>query len=125
MVMFLAIGMALGLQSASYGYSVDHSVFTKLLKAHVHEGVVNYGKMKDDPRLGLYLSTLAGVDPDSIKDRRERLAFWINIYNATTLELICDHYPVESINDLHTGGLMIGTVIGATAWDKKIVRIKG
>jgi hypothetical protein len=125
MVMLLTLGMVLGFRSGYAGRTVDNTFFTELLKRYVNTGVVNYGKMRDDRRLGAYLAELATVDPDSIKDTRERLAFWINIYNATTLKLICDHYPVKSISDLHTGGLIIGTVIKATAWDKRIVKIKG
>ncbi len=125
MVALLILGMVLGFRSGYTGRTVDNTLFTELLMVYVSSGVVNYGKMKDDPRLAAYLVELATVDPDSIQDTRERLAFWINMYNATTLKLICDHYPVKSISELHTGGLIIGTVIKTTAWDKRIVKIKG
>jgi hypothetical protein len=125
MVMLLMVAMILRAGAAGSGPAVNNAVFSDLLRAHVQDGVVDYGKMKEDPRLGAYLAGLASVDPGSINDPHEQLAFWINLYNATTLKLICDHYPVGSINDLHTGGLIIGTVIKSTAWDRKIVRVKG
>jgi hypothetical protein len=125
MVILLMIAMILRAGSGDGGPVVNNVLFSDLLQAHVRDGVVDYGKMKADPRLGPYLAGLATADPGSIKDTHERLAFWINLYNATTLKLICDHHPVESISDLHTGGLIIGTVIKATAWDRKIVKVKG
>ena len=47
----------------------------------------------------------------------ERLAFLINLYNASTLELIIDHYPVKSIKDI--GGFFKGP------WDEDVVRLFG
>ncbi|MEK7250250.1 MAG: DUF547 domain-containing protein, partial [Bacteroidota bacterium] len=58
-------------------------------------------------------------------NEKEKLAFWINAYDAYTLKVICDNYPVESINDLHSGGLIIGTIFKATVWDKKLVIVNG
>ena len=51
------------------------------------------------------------------------MAFWINAYNAYTLKVICDHYPVKSINDLSSGGKVLGTAFHTTIWDKEIVVI--
>jgi hypothetical protein len=125
MVIFILLGMMLAPGSGQGHQTVDHTPFTDVLKAYVTAGVVDYRRMKDDPRLGAYLDHLATVDPGSIEGRNDRLAFWINLYNAATLKLICDHYPVTSINDLHSGGTIIAHVIGTTAWDKKIVRVQG
>ena len=49
-----------------------------------------------------YLRTLAATNPARLS-REARLAFWLNAYNAYTLKLITDHYPVASIKDITPG----------------------
>jgi hypothetical protein len=86
--------------------SVDHSAFTELLQAYVDEaGQVDYAALtaQRDSALTPYLQQLAETDPSNL-DRDARLAFWINAYNALTLKLIVDHYPVESIKDITPAG---------------------
>lgn len=63
------------------------------------------------------------TDPAKISDRNERLAFWINAYNAYTLKVICNNYPVESIKDLSTGGNILSYILKTTVWDKAYVNI--
>jgi len=102
-----------------------HAIFTTLLQEYVHDGQVDYQNLCDDDRLQIYLTQLENTDPDTIADKDARLAFWINAYNAFTLKVICDGYPVDSINDLHWGGLIVGTIFNKTIWDKKFIRIGG
>ena len=86
--------------------AVDHSAYTDLLQTYVDDaGMVDYGALKaaHDEALAPYLQMLAETDPSNLDDS-ERLAFWINAYNALTLKLIIDHYPVESIRDITPAG---------------------
>lgn len=53
---------------------------------------------------------------------REAKAFWINLYNATTLKVIVDHYPVASIKDIRLGG---GGLFGSGPWSAKLVTVDG
>jgi hypothetical protein len=79
--------------------SMDHSRFTQLLGRFVDAaGTVDYARLKAnaDAELTPYLRRLATTDPGTLS-RDARLAFWINAYNALTLKLIVDHYPVENI----------------------------
>lgn len=99
------------------------ALYTSLLQKYVQQGKVNYKELCKNPDLSKYISTLQASDPEHIKDDKNRLAFWINAYNAYTLKIICDHYPVKSINDLHSGGLALGSVFKTTIWDKDIVVI--
>lgn len=114
-----------GVNRVSAQTTARHRVFTELLSTHVHDGIVNYKEMRSDNRLAVYISWLAKVDPDTLPNKKEQLAFWINVYNAYTLKIICDNYPVGSINDLHSGGLIIGSMLKTTVWDKKIVIVNG
>jgi len=104
--------------------SVD-AIFTDLLRDHVEDGRVDYPSLCADARFKTYLGQLSATDPDTLPDDHVRLAFWINAYNAFTLEVICDNYPVKSINDLHFGGLIVGTVTKKTVWHKKFIVING
>ena len=85
--------------------AVDHSAFDRVLTQYVDaQGFVDYAALTEDADSVLtpYLQRLASTDPANL-DRDARLAFWINAYNAYTLKLITDHYPVESINDIKPG----------------------
>ena len=54
----------------------------------------------DRKALAQYLDALAAV-PISRYERDEQLAYWINLYNALTVKVILDHYPVDSIRDIN------------------------
>jgi hypothetical protein len=79
--------------------ALDHGRFDRLLAAFVDaEGNVDYARLRAqaDSVLAPYLRRLATTDPAGL-GRDARLAFWINAYNAYTLQLIVDHYPVQNI----------------------------
>jgi hypothetical protein len=101
----------------------DHAVFDQLLKKHVNEnGRVDYQNFsKDQPRLRQYLNSLSRNAPDTLTwSKAEQLAYWLNLYNAFTTELILDHYPLESIKDI---GTKIPIVFGNSAWDIEFIHI--
>lgn len=98
-------------------------VLTEILSDYVYNGFVDYQKLCKDDRLKKYIELLKAIDPDTISDREERLAFWINVYNASTLSIVCDNYPVESIVDIGFGGLALGQVLGTTVWHKDLVTV--
>ena len=86
--------------------SIDHGLWADLLKGSVITGsdginrfdydkvAKEYGGQLDD-----YLKMLAAV-PISDYSRAEQMAYWINLYNALTVRVIVDHYPVDSIRDI-------------------------
>ncbi len=79
----------------------DHSRFDRLLREHVStDGLVDYPAFqKDRKELQLYLQDLAAADFEAL-GRDEKLALLINGYNAFTIELILEHYPLASIRDI-------------------------
>jgi hypothetical protein len=80
----------------------DHSEWAKVLKAHMADGWVDYaGIVKSPAHLNLYLVRLAGADLRKPK-RSDRMALYINAYNAFTVKLIADYYW-ESVPDKATG----------------------
>ncbi len=85
-------------------HDTSHVLLTGVLRDHVVNGAVDYSAIRSDKRFARYLASLRKVDPYSISNQDERLAFWINAYNAWTIQLIIDHYPVKSIRDIQENG---------------------
>ncbi|WDQ19234.1 DUF547 domain-containing protein [Rhodopirellula sp. P2] len=83
------------------GPTMDHSTFDSLLKKHVDDdGWVDYAALKEDEaKLDSYLRAIAAAPFDAM-GRDEKLALLINGYNASTLKLILDHMPTDSIQDI-------------------------
>ncbi len=83
------------------GPRFDHRPFDELLKAHVAPGGwVDYqGLSRDSGKLDAYLARLAEA-PFGEFGRDEKLALLLNAYNAFTLRLILDHYPIDSIRSI-------------------------
>ena len=50
---------------------------------------------------------------------RAQLPYWINLYNAFTVHLVLEHYPLDSIVDIRFGFFDFGP------WDEKLLRIEG
>ena len=89
--------------------TVDHGLWQALLTGYVvvHPSGVNrfdYGGLKAHPEdlasLDGYLEALQAVDPRTL-NRAEQKAYWINFYNALTVKVVTDAYPVDSIREIH------------------------
>jgi hypothetical protein len=85
-------------------------------------GLVDYqGIIADSMRFHRYLNTLRNHHPNLQNwSREERLAYWINAYNAFTVKLIIDNYPTESIKDIKSGIPFINGV-----FDIEFIEIEG
>lgn len=83
--------------------TIDHSKWTNLLQTYVaDDGNVNYKKLQTNREvLNDYLSDLASNSPKKTWSEAETKAYWINTYNAYTIQLILDNYPLKSIKDLN------------------------
>lgn len=117
--------LCLGFIGANVGAGFDHSLFTAVLSTHVRHGLVDYLALKNDPRLHRYLEQLVMTDPATVGSDREQLAFWLNAYNAYTLQLIVERQPTQSITEIGTGGLVLGSILKTTAWDIPFAVIGG
>lgn len=82
---------------------LDHSLWNTLLKKNVSSnGKVNYkGFINDKEQLESYLKKLAIKTPDASWSKNAKLAYWINVYNAFTVKLIIDNYPLKSIKNIN------------------------
>jgi hypothetical protein len=100
--------------SLNYANPVQHGEWDVLVKKHVSKnGMVDYqGFLKDKKQLQVYLDKLSANKPTSKWSKNEKMAFWINAYNAFTVKLILDHYPIKSIKDIKRGIPFVNSV-----WD--------
>lgn len=94
---------------------MDHSDWTKILQLHVSEsGKVNYRAFENNREsLENYLDNLASHSPKDNWSTAETKAYWINAYNAYTIQLILDNYPLKSIKDINN------------PWDQTFFKING
>lgn len=99
----------------------DHSLFDRLLRDHVQNGMVDYEAFAAGSDLGTYLTALAGFDPAQLP-RDEQLAFWINAYNAYTIQLIVTHDERKSIRNINK---KLGFIRGLGPWAEKLVVVGG
>lgn len=90
------------LESSKITKEIDHQKWNALLQKHVSsKGNVDYkGFKKDEKALQVYLDELATNVPQKSWSRNAILAYWINAYNAYTVKLILDNYPLKSIKDI-------------------------
>lgn len=97
---------------------VNHQLWDKLVKKHVNEqGMVNYkGLKQEESQLDEYLALLS-KNPVNRSEwtKEQQMAYWINAYNAYTVKLILNHYPLNSIKDIKTEA--------ETPWDMKFFKI--
>lgn len=103
----------------------SHQIWDQLLKANVSSsGIVNYkGFIKEKAKLEQYLKLISENAPDrKTWSKQEQLAYWINAYNAFTVKLIVDNYPVKSIRDL---GPELKIPLIKDVWHYKFFKIGG
>ena len=114
----VAVGLAAPLSAAEFDHS--HALLDKVLKKHVRDALVDYAALQADAKdLDAYLAGVAAVSESDFQKWTEarQLAMLINLYNAATLRLILDHYPIASIKKI--GSLLSGP------WDQPSVRLFG
>jgi hypothetical protein len=94
-----------------------HDAFDAILKKYVSTaGKLNYKDLKENKAdLEAYTKALSDNPPAEKAPKNERFAYWINAYNAFTLKLIVDNYPLSSVTKLD----------GGKPWDVKRITIGG
>jgi Protein of unknown function, DUF547 len=118
LVIFLLLPSVQSADSINFDHT--HKLYSVQLKKFVKNGQVDYAGLKKEPRvLERYLFNLSRVKEPEFKSwtKAQQLAFLINLYNAATLQLIIDHYPVTSIKKI--GSWLKGP------WDQSVVKLFG
>jgi len=106
---------------------VDHAVWDRWLQRYVVEGSdginrIDYGSVTETDRADLngYIVSLEDV-PVSDLGRPEQRAYWINLYNAGTVQVVLDHWPVDSIRDIDISPGFFAD----GPWGKKLFTVEG
>ena len=102
---------------------IDHSQWQQLLDKHLksHTSGINrvdYASLKanDVESLSEYLDDLQDIDPRDY-NKKQQFAYWVNLYNAATVALIIENFPVESITKIKDGLLSFGP------WDREWIEV--
>ncbi len=110
-------------QSGASG-DVDNTSWNSFLSRYVKTGsngvnLVNYGGVSpaDKQALKSYIASLEAARPTAMNPNAA-FAYWTNLYNAKTVDLILDNYPVKSITK-------IGGLFSFGPWDEKVVTVEG
>jgi len=105
---------------------VDNTLWNAFLAKYLVDGDdgvtrIAYGAVseEDDARLDDYIAALEATDPATLSSD-EQLSYWINLYNAVTVALILDHYPLNSIRKIKSGPFDFDG-----PWDDKLVTVAG
>ena len=81
--------------------NINHRWDSQLQRYVSETGQVNYKAWQaDQAPLAAYINTLGQFPPREDASREHKLAYWINAYNALTVQLILKNYPVKSIKDI-------------------------
>ena len=109
------------LQKAGAQSQISHQAWDRFLQTYTklgNDGIVrvDYAAVneQDKQKLDAYIKDLGDRDASQYT-RNAQLAYWINLYNALTVSVILDHYPVDSIRDIKKGLIDVGP------WDEKRV----
>lgn len=128
LVMMIVVSLPVFASGADFNYS--H--YENLLKRHVKPGsiingirlnTVDYVALaREASQAGsdysLLLKELATFDTASLKNREEKIAFWVNVYNIGAMKTIVDHYPVDSIRSKKINWL-------GQPWNRKVITAGG
>lgn len=105
----------------------NHAAFDAVLAGSVKPDAEGYNRVDykavKGSRIALqaYLANLQSAQPSAMS-KAEAKAYWINLYNAKTLDIIVDKYPVSSIKKINLGG---GGIFGSGPWSAKLMQIEG
>jgi uncharacterized membrane protein YdjX (TVP38/TMEM64 family) len=115
-----ALFLSMAVPTRATAQIVDHGPFSRLLAAYVQDGLVDYGAFARDSTFATYLRSLDRADPAGLP-MADRLAYWINVYNAYTIELINVRGEKRSIRNINK---RFG-VSFKSPWAEPIVRAGG
>lgn len=86
-----------------------HTKFSAELNKYVSDGGVDYGAWKNNPKaLHAYLAELGKISKNDYDQltKQSQLALWINAYNAFTIKLVLDHYPIKGSKEYYPSNSM-------------------
>ena len=129
----VAAASLFGVSANAASLPTDAGVYDGLLQRYVlpsADGVnrVDYGRWRataaDRTALDGYIAGQAALTPSKL-GKPEQFAYWANLYNAITLKVIVDAYPVASIRDIKSAGVWFDPKAFIGPWVAKRVVVEG
>lgn len=121
-IFFLSLNLILNVSAFSFDH--EYAVWTKVLEKNTKkidgQVLVDYKQLKKTPeKLNQFLNNLESLPKKKFYkfSKKEQLAFWINAYNAYTIKIVIENYPIKSIKD-------IGSIFSST-WSKRFISLFG
>ncbi|MGF1757963.1 DUF547 domain-containing protein [Photobacterium sagamiensis] len=103
--------------------AIDHTRWQRTLDNYLvqqpQQTLFRYRAVSDNDKweLDRYIRSLTAIDPRRYR-QDEQFAYWVNLYNALTVQLILNNYPLKSITKL-------GGFFTFGPWDEKLITING
>lgn len=120
----LASVLVLGVAVSAQAFDESYKKYGEVLFAHVKDGVVDYRGIRERgmPALEAALADIATVDEATFGTwpKEAQMAYLINTYNAFTLQMIADFFPVKSIREI--GGKVGGGLFGRDSKQWKVTK---
>jgi hypothetical protein len=108
-ILTVSIILLAGLYPSVSAAGFDHSIFDRILNTYVNnQGLVDYNGIAGDQSFKTYMASLKTAQPDSMS-RNGQLAFWINAYNAVTIDKVIKWKPKKSVRETFVPGVWTGT----------------
>lgn len=105
--------------------SIDHTIWNDLLNRYVVEDQSKFNRFSykafsngDRQQLRQYLGDLSNTKISDYSRDQQR-AYWINMYNALTVYVTLEHYPIKSIRDISSG------LFSSGPWGMKLIKVEG
>lgn len=110
----------LGFVTNAWSFDQTHHLYANVLKNYTRNGMVNYSALKKNPQdLDAYLASITELKREDFDKwpSLDRLALLINLFNAATIRLVLNDYPIKSIKD--------AVCLKCDPWAKEVVQIFG
>ncbi|MGH7004955.1 MAG: DUF547 domain-containing protein, partial [Alphaproteobacteria bacterium] len=106
---------------------LDHAAWARFIARYRAVGADSVARVRyasvapaDRAALAQYIGQVQATDIDTL-NRAEQFAFWVNLYNAATVRVVLDRYPVASIRDINIGG----GLFTRGPWGAPLIEVKG
>jgi hypothetical protein len=109
LILMFSLFILNSIQQETSAETFDHSIFDRILKQYVdHKGMVDYNRISKDLRFKEYMDSLKSVKVEELS-RNGQLAFWLNAYNAVTIDKVIKWKPKKSVRETVFPGVWTST----------------
>ena len=105
---------------------ISHAAWDSFLKTHIRRDANGINRLPYDAvtpqaraQVKSYVQQMQAVMVSTFSSG-EQLSYWINLYNAVTVDVVLDHYPIDSIRDINFGNRFANG-----PWSEKLVKVEG